>query len=109
MATTDGIEVALRPVPSANVLIPYQITIPTLVGYATLVAKRVEIDTPGQAADRSAALRCAASQTDGSIAPPSPLLAIHLTGIRNCRPVRRSALPRTKHLVPRRSNFRPAS
>lgn len=48
MATTDAIEVSLRPVPSANVLIPYQITIPTLVGYATIVAKRVEIDTPGQ-------------------------------------------------------------
>jgi hypothetical protein len=48
MATTDDIEVSLRPVPSANVLIPYQITIPTLVGYATLVAKRVQIDTPGQ-------------------------------------------------------------
>ena len=32
MATTDGIEVALRPIPSANVLMPYQITIPTLVG-----------------------------------------------------------------------------
>ena len=48
MATTDAIEVALRPVPSANVLIPYQITIPTMVGYATLVAKRVEIETPGK-------------------------------------------------------------
>ncbi|MBX9591330.1 MAG: DUF3108 domain-containing protein [Hyphomonadaceae bacterium] len=48
MATTDAIEVALRPVPSANVLIPYQITIPTMVGYATLVSRRVEIDTPGQ-------------------------------------------------------------
>jgi hypothetical protein len=48
MATTDAIEVALRPIPSANVLIPYQITIPTLVGYATLVSKRVEIETPGK-------------------------------------------------------------
>jgi hypothetical protein len=48
MATTDAIEVALRPVPSANILIPYQITIPTMVGYATLVAKRVEIETPGK-------------------------------------------------------------
>jgi Protein of unknown function (DUF3108) len=48
MATTDGIEVALRPVPSANILIPYQITIPTLVGYVTITSKRVEIQTPGQ-------------------------------------------------------------
>jgi hypothetical protein len=48
LATTDGIEVALRPIPSANVLIPYQITIPTMVGYATITSKRVEIETPGQ-------------------------------------------------------------
>ena len=48
MATTDAIEVVLRPIPSANVLIPYEITIPTLVGYATLVSKRVEIQSPGQ-------------------------------------------------------------
>jgi Protein of unknown function (DUF3108) len=48
MATTDAIEVALRPIPSANVLIPYQITIPTLVGNATLVSRRVEIESRGQ-------------------------------------------------------------
>jgi hypothetical protein len=48
MATTDAIEVALRPVPSANVLIPYQITIPTLVGQVSLVSKRVEIESPGR-------------------------------------------------------------
>ncbi len=48
MATTDAIEVALRPIPSANVLIPYQITIPTLVGQATLVSRRVEIESPGR-------------------------------------------------------------
>jgi hypothetical protein len=47
LATTDAIEVSLRPIPSANVLIPYQITIPTLVGYATIVSKRVEIESPG--------------------------------------------------------------
>lgn len=47
MATTDAIEVALRPIPSANVFVPYQITIPTLVGYATIVSKRVEIESPG--------------------------------------------------------------
>jgi hypothetical protein len=48
MATTDAIEVALRPIPSASILIPYQVTIPTLVGYATIVSKRVEIETPGK-------------------------------------------------------------
>jgi hypothetical protein len=47
LATTDAIEVSLRPIPSANVLVPYQITIPTMLGYATIVAKRVEIQSPG--------------------------------------------------------------
>jgi hypothetical protein len=47
IATTDGIEVALRPIPSANVMVPYQITIPTLFGYATIVSRRVEIASPG--------------------------------------------------------------
>jgi Protein of unknown function (DUF3108) len=47
LATTDAIEISLRPIPSANVLVPYQITIPTLIGYATIVAKRVEIESPG--------------------------------------------------------------
>jgi hypothetical protein len=47
LATTDDIEVSLRPVPSANILVPYQITIPTMLGYITITSKRVEIDTPG--------------------------------------------------------------
>mgnify|MGYP003693809471 CR=1 FL=1 len=33
MAANDAIEVALRPIPSANVFMPYQITIPTMAGY----------------------------------------------------------------------------
>jgi hypothetical protein len=49
MANNDSIEVALRPVPSANMLVPYQINIPTLAGYASIVSKRVEIATPGKA------------------------------------------------------------
>jgi hypothetical protein len=48
LATTDGIELALRPIPSANVQIPYQITIPTMIGYATVVSRRVEIEAPGK-------------------------------------------------------------
>jgi hypothetical protein len=48
MATSDAIEVALRPIPSANVFIPYQATIPTMAGYATLSAKRIEIISPGK-------------------------------------------------------------
>jgi hypothetical protein len=43
----SGIEVAFRPIPSANLLIPYQITIPTFVGSAVMTAQRVDITTPG--------------------------------------------------------------
>jgi hypothetical protein len=49
MASNDSIEVVLRPVPSANMLVPYQINIPTLAGYASIVSKRVEIVSPGKA------------------------------------------------------------
>jgi len=48
LATTDGIEVSLRPIPSANVFVPYQITIPTMLGYATINSRRIEIETPGK-------------------------------------------------------------
>jgi hypothetical protein len=48
MAANDAIEVALRPVPSANVLIPYQVNIPTMAGSASIVSKRVEIVSPGK-------------------------------------------------------------
>ncbi|HXF54678.1 MAG TPA: DUF3108 domain-containing protein [Hyphomicrobiaceae bacterium] len=46
MASNTGIEVTLRPVPSANLLVPYQITIPTIVGPAVLSSRRVEIVAP---------------------------------------------------------------
>lgn len=48
MAKTSAIEVAFRPVPAANLLIPYQITIPTLAGSAVMTSKKVEITTPGK-------------------------------------------------------------
>ena len=48
MAANNEIEVALRPIPSANVFIPYQISIPTMAGSATIVSKRVEIVSPGK-------------------------------------------------------------
>ena len=48
MAASNEIEVALRPIPSANVFIPYQISIPTMAGSATIVSKRVEIVSPGK-------------------------------------------------------------
>jgi len=43
MAANDAIEVALRPIPSANVLVPIQVYIPTMAGSAAIVSKRVEI------------------------------------------------------------------
>ena len=48
MAANNEIEVALRPIPSANVFIPYQISIPTMAGSATIVSKRVEIVSHGK-------------------------------------------------------------
>ena len=48
MAANEGIEVALRPFPAANLYVPYSITIPTRVGIASLQSKRVEIVTPGK-------------------------------------------------------------
>jgi hypothetical protein len=48
MAANDSIEVALRPIPSANLLVPYHVNIPTMAGYATVVSKRVEIISPGK-------------------------------------------------------------
>ena len=48
MAANDAIEVMLRPIPSANVFVPYQITIPTIAGVATIVSKRVDIVLNGK-------------------------------------------------------------
>ena len=48
MAQNDGIEIILRPVPSANIFVPHRVTIPTIAGPATLVARRVNITTNGQ-------------------------------------------------------------
>jgi hypothetical protein len=39
----DGIEVALRPVPAANALVPYRISIPTSIGSAVMSAESVNI------------------------------------------------------------------
>jgi hypothetical protein len=43
----EGIEVAFRPVPSAGMLVPYRIVLPTPLGNAVLTAHRVEITAPG--------------------------------------------------------------
>ena len=45
IAGNEGIEVALRPIPTANILIPYRVTIPTFAGSAVLTSQRVEITT----------------------------------------------------------------
>ena len=47
LVNEDQIEIALRPIPSANLFIPYQITIPTVAGPARMIAKRVDIVGPG--------------------------------------------------------------
>ena len=44
----SGIEIALRPVPSAGVYVPYTITIPTTIGAAVMSAERIDITMPGQ-------------------------------------------------------------
>ena len=46
MASNDDIEVWLRPVPRANMFIPYYVAIPTMFGTASLTSNRVNIDTP---------------------------------------------------------------
>lgn len=43
----SGIEVTLRPVPSANLLIPTRIVVPTGAGSAVLTSERVDIETSG--------------------------------------------------------------
>jgi hypothetical protein len=48
LAANEEIEVALWPIPAANVYVPYYITVPTLVGAASVVSKRVEIAFPGK-------------------------------------------------------------
>jgi hypothetical protein len=47
-AKSNDIEIVLRPIPSANVFIPYRVTVPTMAGNAVLKAKRVDITTSGQ-------------------------------------------------------------
>jgi hypothetical protein len=48
MAESKDIEVVLRPVPSAQVFVPYQVSIPTPMGTATLTSKRAEIAQTGK-------------------------------------------------------------
>lgn len=45
-----GIEVTLRPVPSANLLVPTRIVVPTMAGSAVLTSERIDIETSGSGA-----------------------------------------------------------
>jgi hypothetical protein len=45
MTGNNQIEIALRPIPSANVFVPYDVKIPTMAGSARLVAKKITITT----------------------------------------------------------------
>jgi len=48
MVAARNIEVALRPVPTANLMVPYRVSIPTFAGTATLTSHRIEITTDGK-------------------------------------------------------------
>lgn len=46
MAANEGIEISLRPIPSANLFVPHQITVPTPSGTAVLSSQSIDIMTP---------------------------------------------------------------
>jgi hypothetical protein len=48
MAQNNDIEIILRQVPSANIFIPHQVTIPTMAGPASIVARRVNVAVDGR-------------------------------------------------------------
>lgn len=45
---TGNIEVVMRPVPKANILVPYRVTVPTIIGSAVLASEKVEITMPNR-------------------------------------------------------------
>lgn len=45
----NSIEIALRPVPSANLVVPYRVTVPTTIGAAVMMAESVNITTANHA------------------------------------------------------------
>ncbi|MEL6373568.1 MAG: DUF3108 domain-containing protein [Pseudomonadota bacterium] len=48
MASSKAISIVLRPVPGAKLVVPHQISIPTMAGTATLTAERIDITTDRQ-------------------------------------------------------------
>lgn len=47
IAASGNVEIALRPVPSANMMVPHLVKIPTNWGSATMTLQRIDITTPG--------------------------------------------------------------
>ena len=45
---SGNIEVVLRPVPTANIVIPYRVTVPTIIGSAVLSSEQADITMPDQ-------------------------------------------------------------
>jgi Protein of unknown function (DUF3108) len=45
---SGNIEVVLRPVPKANIVIPYRVTVPTIIGAAVLTSEQADITMPDQ-------------------------------------------------------------
>ena len=45
----NAIEIALRPIPSANLYVPYRVTIPTSIGSAVMRAERIDITAADKA------------------------------------------------------------
>ena len=43
-----AIEIALRPIPSAHLYVPYRVTIPTTLGAAIMTAEKIEITAPNK-------------------------------------------------------------
>lgn len=43
---TGDIEVVMRPVPKANIVVPYRVTVPTIIGSAVLASEKVDITMP---------------------------------------------------------------
>ncbi len=44
LARNRNMEIVLRPVPAANLLVPYEIVIPTMVGTVSIAARSIDID-----------------------------------------------------------------
>jgi hypothetical protein len=45
LSESSAIEVTLRPVPNANLVVPYLVKIPTFAGSATIELSRIDITT----------------------------------------------------------------